>query len=57
VPVGLFGEHTKTSRVCGVTAAIIASTSWRNPASSGTVTAFAAPICVTIGYASNERQA
>src|SRR3712207_3916079 len=29
VPVGLFGLHTNTSRVCGVTAAAIASRSWR----------------------------
>ncbi len=57
VPVGLLGLHTNTRRVRGLTAAAIASTSCRKSASNPTVTTRAPPICVTIGYASNERQA
>jgi hypothetical protein len=53
----LFGLQTNTSRVFGPTAAAIASRSWRNSPSSGTVRRTAPPICVTIGYASNDRQA
>ena len=52
-----FGLQTNTSRVRGVTAAAMASRSWRNPSSSGTVRATAPWIWVTIGYDSNDRHA
>ena len=56
MPVGLFGVQMKISRVAGVMAAAIAgrSNSWL--AVTGTRTATAPVIWVTIGYASNERQ-
>ena len=57
VPVGLFGLQTITIFVRGVIAAAIASRSWTCSAVSGTGTALAWPVSVTIGYASNERQA
>ncbi|GGU23281.1 hypothetical protein GCM10010208_55430 [Actinomadura livida] len=56
VPVGLFGLHTKTSRVRSVTASAIAARSCRS-SRSGTWT-FAMPARDTSsGYASNDRQA
>ncbi|CAM5500760.1 hypothetical protein SAURM35S_06588 [Streptomyces aurantiogriseus] len=57
MPVGLLGLQTKISRVRSVIASAIASRSCTSPGVSGTRTAVAPLICVTIGYASKDRQA
>ena len=55
--MGLFGEHTSTTRVRSVTASAIASRSCRSPGPSGTCTGTAPASVTRIGYASNDRHA
>ena len=57
VPVGLFGLHTKTSLVRGVTARASAGRSCTRSAPSGTRTERAPMPWTTIGYIANEGQA